>query len=131
MAYAVISEFGSEDPIEPDTTIDESLPVPDTDQSEGLRHIREVNKVPSGMLYNQDIRYVGQLLDIHMFDVGESTLTKTELESLGYTIQIVSNCLAVINRNVVTCQSNKVNEDKGFGAGRQAQAQRAAGPIKL
>ena len=48
--------------------------------------------------------YVGQFMDYHLFQVGTSgSMVKTDLEAIGYRVQLINSCLAMVGTDLIGC----------------------------
>ena len=129
-AVGAVANLGSSDEDESATAdLSELIETPalvEDPQDRTPRRSSRYGTIKTGAFAGIPARYVGQVVNYHLFEINRVSITKIELERLGYKVQILNHCLAFISGVMVDCHAGS-SEGEGGSAG----AERARPPREL
>ena len=128
-AFQTVASLGSEDENEELVESISSDPVPQVAPDPEPTRSKNYGIIKAGAFGGTSARYVGQFVNYHLFDIDHTQLTKIDLERLGYTVQIINNCLAVISGVMVSCHYTQ-QQNSGSQAQPKAARSAASKPIQ-
>ena len=82
--------------------------VSSTDEPARVKKVieRKVNTFEHGALSEQVVNYLGYLNNRHIFEVAGVTLYDNDLETLGYPVAVIGDCVVVSGKTTILCKPN-------------------------